>query len=771
MPTPITSHYLRRIIAQLKEKDIDFKPEDNILNDHDRYAYHLQLVMVNDRDSESLDVDIDIHENLIRYIIVAESGVTAGFNITECTIEDAVSHGFRNKNGHSVKINLTIAEPYNMSLPDKLFEASKQLNVLNWRLAPMFLLLWFEYYDSEGKIKNNDQDSILKVYKLNIVEMNNTLTAAGSIYNLDCAISNNLGFTNTYYIIPQTYTIAVGGQATPAQAVAGRPALPNLTGNTIGQFFENLGIELNKFYANLRQGGPPDSPVNQQTAQVVFYEFVVDPELAKQKIKFTPNVNNRRAGFRQVGNVIEITVGRGISIGNLVDDVCSSISDPKFFIADNQSGIINVPWVECVVTNIGWDQLLNDYIRQFTFHINIKQTRRPVPSPIFGRTFQLVEEFERARLQSIDQENLLRKAYLYFYTGNNTEIINLEVKFNHLHVIPQSLTNNTVLPSVFSAQQATLPGVQQALAQRANVENQRTRLGNEVQRLLNNNFTLEERRTVPDLQTYRDTRLAELNRDLVRLDDETARLQRIIADQSLVIFDPFDATRIEAQVGSLGQFIPRTANLREELAQQRQAARQRRPRQEFAEDLTNPSQLVGPAQLTYLADPRDLVNFVRSPNSDAEGESRKLYTNVLSQIYERKSDMVNINMEIRGDPYWLGQDNLERNRILQTNKDAPGALEPNTTLFTSYEPYDAFFVLGFRAGTIPNETTGFMDLNDDVDFFNALYLVVNVTHIFRNGQFIQRLEATRDNLSNLGGNRPAPVAIVPPQGVGPQVVR
>ena len=126
-------------------------------------------------------------------------------------------------------------------------------------------------------------------------------------------------------------------------------------------------------------------------------------------------------------------------------------------------------------------------------------------------------------------------------------------------------------------------------------------------------------------------------------------------------------------------------------------------------------------------------------------------------------------MEIRGDPYWMGWSNLERNERLigalpagnivggQTFKMGPLPEEV-------YDPYDGYFLLAFRAGTIPNEQTGFMDLRDDVDFFNALYLVVQVTHIFRDGKFTQRLEATRDSLSNLGG-------VPPSQPIVPAVVR
>jgi len=170
-----------------------------------------------------------------------------------------------------------------------------------------------------------------------------------------------------------------------------------------------------------------------------------------------------------------------------------------------------------------------------------------------------------------------------------------------------------------------------------------------------------------------------------------------------------------------------------------------------------------PAQLTYIQDPRDIVNAVR-PQTVTDTDVRKVYASVTQQIYARMQDMVNITMEIRGDPYWLGTSNVERDRQLLgiIEQSYAGAQRvPADQTYAVYQPYDAFFLLAFRAGTIPDENTGFMHLRDDVDFFNALYVMVQITHVFKEGKFTQRCEATRDPLSNLGDSR-TEVGTVPP---------
>jgi hypothetical protein len=753
MATPlVTNHYLRRILSELALKGLNFSPEDNMLNSHDRYTYHLQLVLVNDREADEDDIDEKLYLNEVRYVVVAESGVTAGFNIIECEIKDAVSHNFRTKNATSVEVDMVIAEPYNMSLPDKIFESSKQLGNLNWRLAPIFLMLWFNYYDADGNIVANAQRKFFKVYKLNIVDLSNTLTAAGTIYRMKAAVNNNMAFKNSFYLLPQTYTIELGsgriGISDPGGVLPGQNIID--FDKTVGEFFGKLEDELNQFYIDLRSS---QRPQDQQT-QVVIYQFFIEEALRNQKIQFSPQINNRRASFRQVGDKVQFIAGKGISIGALVDDVCASIQDITFFIPDDRSGIIKVPWIECVVKNIGWDYIRNDYIRQFQFYIGVKQTRRAIASQEFGRAFQLVNEFHDARLASINTGTvkLLKKAYLYFYTGNNTEIINLDVQFNALHWIPLPMTNETVLPSAFSALRTSLGDLQSALARRQTALQEYDQTQQELLRLRR----LRAGAQASDAVVL-DTQIAAGERRLREIEQEDEAARRALAQGSLVVFDPNVAQTLEDAYGSFGQTQSPVTGLREQLQRERDAARTRRRRVEFSEDEFSSNNRTLPAQLTYIQDTRDIINQLR-PQTATDTDVRKVYASVTQQIYARMQDMVNITMEIRGDPYWLGASNIERDRqlrsyIQQTYFGQQSGVPVYIDEYAVYQPYDAFFMLAFRAGTIPDENTGFMDLRDDVDFFNALYMMVQVTHIFRDGKFTQRCEATRDLLSNLGDSR------------------
>ena len=58
-------------------------------------------------------------------------------------------------------------------------------------------------------------------------------------------------------------------------------------------------------------------------------------------------------------------------------------------------------------------------------------------------------------------------------------------------------------------------------------------------------------------------------------------------------------------------------------------------------------------------------------------------------------------------------------------------------------------------------------MNKNVDFFNAVYTVIEVTHTFSNGKFLQKLHAIRDALTDLNSAKFAQVTPNNPAGNPP----
>jgi hypothetical protein len=145
-----------------------------------------------------------------------------------------------------------------------------------------------------------------------------------------------------------------------------------------------------------------------------------------------------------------------------------------------------------------------------------------------------------------------------------------------------------------------------------------------------------------------------------------------------------------------------------------------------------------------------------------------MVTSILSQIYDRSGQhLLEVDLEIRGDPYWLGVTDLERTQellgfleTLRANGSLPqrlGVPTTGTVGTTSFSreglvdkhDQDANILLRFRAGAPPREDTGFQNLNEGSTFFYGVYTVIECMHEFKSGKFTQRLKAFRDVLINV----------------------
>jgi hypothetical protein len=110
--------------------------------------------MINDLDARDPAIGEKVALNQVPKVIIAESGVTTGFNITECNITVIPSSNARHRNTQPIDMEMTITEPYSMNLPDRLFDTAKQLGIPNWRLAQHFLEIEFRMINEDGTMAN-----------------------------------------------------------------------------------------------------------------------------------------------------------------------------------------------------------------------------------------------------------------------------------------------------------------------------------------------------------------------------------------------------------------------------------------------------------------------------------------------------------------------------------------------------------------------------------------------------------------------------------------
>lgn len=715
--------------------NVKFDFLENEFNQYDRVAYHFKLLMVNDLDAKDPQIGSKILNNQVRTIIVAESGVTVGFNITEVIIQDSLSPNFRSRSNLTTDISFKLLEPYAMTLPDRLYASSKLLGIRNWRLAPMFLQLEFRYIKNDGTIYQPKGDQkLVKLYSLLIIDFDSQVTAGGSIYDIKCSAQNNLGFRDFFQILPKSQNITLTAS------------------NTVQDFFQNLGRTITDLNLRARQ----QAGTSRVLPAVIEYKFVVrDPELQTQEIDWNPQKNQRRTSFKG-GTGGEITVARGIGVSALVDDILSSLKDKDFFNANKQAGLFKIPIIECVTEIIAWDTALQDYVRRFTYVIGLKQSPRPVPYKEIAQEFEGNSNKQLARLQVLSQN--MKKSYEYLYTGKNTEILNLDIKFNQLHVIVEPVM--ATVPDPQSTDSAQVNPRQQALKDKQQAET-----------------IVKESQQVEPVGNSEEF----FNR-LAAAQEQIARSDAILNDINNNSIIPLDPT------SNVAEFFKKSTSSEQQLAAEAAATEIQNIRKNvnaqkgktlFAEDVSRQLQAL---KLSFASDPRDMQNTqVRSVAGTSQFEdetTRPIVSSILTQIYDRVgSQMLEIDMEIRGDPYWLGITDVERaqelfNVIRQITQPTGQAAEPNTGSsataasnnqklnFVQTFDADTTILLKFRAGAQPDIETGFQQLSTESDFFYGIYTVIQVDHEFKDGKFTQKLKGHRDTLIDLSVIRGAELTTV-----------
>lgn len=795
---------------------LEFEPNSH--NQYDRVSYWFKLSMINDQDAEDADLLNKFLNQGIRQIVIAETGVTAGFNIGDVNIRDAISPSFRNRSSITTEIKFTISEPYGLSLPDKMFAASQQLGIREWRLAPLMLQLEFRYIKNDGTLFTpSGASKLVKVYQVMPISFDAKLTEVGTVYEITAAVKGNLGFSDSFTILPHSYRIstapgpsAPSAAPTPPATPAPGPSAPPTPGpaannsrvavstgnNRVSDFFTNLGNTVTNLYVQYRREN-----ATAPALPILIYKFVVSPELGEQEIDFSSRNNAGNSNFASgASGSGEILVNRGQSVTALVDDILASLKDSSFFIAPNR--LVRIPVIECVSRNVAWDLVLNTYVREFTFFIRVKESNRPVPARNYGEDVQRSGALQVQRMQSLSKN--LKKRYDYFYTGLNTEIINVDISFNQLHMIPLPLAHVTTSPQLGAASEVDVSSLNVAEERSRNIREQAGIVSqsesNIQQAAVQSGGDDIARNQSSETSQLTATRLAELRQRQQVIDERL----RAIATSSVVPFvDPAVNAAVIATLAPVSNATAAAtqfaATLRDIQARNSAQAGLR----QFAEDLSSDLE-ANILRLNYYPDPRDMVNnLARTPVvgvPNTANDTRPLVTTILSQIYDRGSQhLLSVNLEIRGDPYWLGITDLERSkelmqfaRQLQTSTDGvpanlgapqqggtPGANRAGVV--DRYES-DANILLRFRAGSAPRVDTGFMNLRDDSTFFYGVYTVIEVNHKFQQGKFTQELSTFRDPLINVDQLRraeanagsttqPTPVASVQPaQVVGSQPI-
>ena len=721
--------------------------QPNPLNDFANYTYHLRWFITNESDAYSIGKSKNpgpITCDDIQKIVIAESGVTGNFNITEFTINTACAPSAEASNMLPLTWSMTVTEAYGISLVDRIRTSAEALDIINFQKSPYFIEIWFNGYDNDGipiaTGITGSQKSFYRLWRVVITEMTSKTTEVGSTYTISGAIDNDLAFTNQ--------------NATSAAAL-------NIKAKTFGEFLDQLTHQL-----NVHEVDASDNDVT--TVQYVINAPAGDATGIRDWVLHgeKPAENSqRKAPFdvKDTSGTTEITITKGQDIGNIINWVASLSPDANQWLVgrtvdgktiNNVPNIVDHGLIRFFVLHgqteiVGWDSYTGDYIKKITYTLVPYTTvKADLDHPTTVALQQ--KDLQQQKVAKLINNKKVSKVYEYIYTGRNTEIISFDISVKNFWTVAVQ----TFAGQNFYGQQTQGPKVARSSVAYETGKGFNSLQGQQLRAQLS-----ADAKKVDELQNKKE-RTAEDNKALKQAQDVYSADQATLANvqvkehQNSNFF--FDQANRQGELQHLLSGLSATNAAKVNKAIHHYTTREQSIVTTYAEDqalyspvpfpvVVVPQKKPSVANAEQSTDSSKTVSNARDDRNLPLPPSRGLFGTVLGNVRDASSEFIEIELEIRGDPYWLGAGHLEENKIILANAGAITKDQLPNSNTALYHTGDEMMLLTFRTGQPPDNDTGIMDLNGGTSSsFNGLYRVLNVTHHFKMGQFTQTLHASKD---------------------------
>lgn len=751
-----------------------YSPEPNVLDRFANYTYHIRLSMTNDIDAYSLDSSPGSTTSLGRQfqelgkVVVAESGATVGFNIVDFEIENLCSPGPRVQAMQHTNWKMTIREPYGLSLVDRIFSISRTMGVSNHLTAPYFIEVWFTGYNEDGSIATVEmKDEIYRLFRVNITKILSDTSASGTTYSLEGVFDGSFANSDHVAIAPNSI---------------------NITGvQTVGEFFDRLATALNSQQSRLQY----DSTTR------IEYAFQLPNYIRAWRITQTASTSRRNSDIsvsRSNGGLPNISIARGMDINTIVYFVIGLSQEARNFMAgestrpsqNNQAGesraggatsraslrangLANMINIHAQTRLIGFDYLTNDYIRRVTYTLTEYPTTRAVVDAATLRNSQTAQA-QRDRAQTQLSSRRYIKAYEYIYTGRNLEILKLDIRLEltWAAAIPLQQGENTYTNFTVGPQLGQGTAAADILSRFQEQESRRVQARATIQRLQGqspNGLTREQR-------TQREAELATARAELAAA-DRTIRELGINRTGFQILWDNQSAGQQalsnQAALQSIRTGDPRLLQnqaVAEDIAARYRWSQQTRQRRETYLEEVQVTPVLPTSRIPVAMRPNpgptnqtagsggEAAPDQNNPRPGEPPRGRGLVGTILNDVTSAPY-LVEIDLEIRGDPFWLGLGNIAEIRALGNGNNPPPYNQTNGAWFLHGE---TGFLLTFRTGEAPSESSGFMEFADSSIAFAGMYGALRIRSMFREGKFVQVIKAYRDNLLDLQRVNSGPLA-------------
>ena len=400
------------------KEDVIIQWQPNTLTTKQSWTYVLRLTMLSPNDTTNLGYTSTQALNSQNGIVVAETGVTSKFNITNLETTHVVNWTPLARAAYGLTATITITEPLGVTLLDNIVRGAKNLKIKNHLDAAYLLEIRFEANDDED---NNDEGKLPYhfVYAMSITDFTVAVNQGGANYYLKLVEVSQIALRSSVQDLNRSITIKA---------------------TTLGQFVTDLTKRLNE--QSVKQ---TDSTAFPDAYNIIF-------DWSSQKMSqwiFTGNIISAGApkySLDMIGDgVLNSTFHKGSSIVEILSVAIAATKEMQEFPTASGSKAKETTesdekkdsdprlWfriVPDVVYTKNYDSLRNVYQKTFTYRIKLEINDKV--GDMSGGFF-VDKDGQEARLNEFVDNKLLTKKYMYLYTGQNTEVLNFDIKLNNTY--------------------------------------------------------------------------------------------------------------------------------------------------------------------------------------------------------------------------------------------------------------------------------------------------------------------------------------------------
>lgn len=715
----------------------------NILDQYDTSTYHFRLFMVSPKYYMANEVGPESEQ-----IIIAESGGTA-IGIDQVTIKHV--HGYHSSvegSATAQTINITLTQPFSATLIDQLYGASLQLGIPNYTKCPYFLELSFL-----GNTADESAPTLITgkkwIWPMILVKVEADIKANGTRFEIESAVYNDLALSDQANTLMENVTIK--------------------------QAYDTVDTALNNFIETLRL--KEKEKVNRFESLVeneweIKYGGKDGEEIRKSRIiPNTPQEATERQNDLQFtdGTSIQKVIQEILSCSEFLQDRAKTSvnkNENKNDVPDLERKVMKTLYkIHTDVEIIDYDPKRGDYARRYTYIITDYKISTISSSPDEAL---LTEQDSKDRAYFYYYTKKIAKHYNYIYTGKNQDVYDFDIRFNTSWYIPtprqggktthlQSLdqgsrksvkTEDAVNGIVSNFRNATQTGFEPYSVEREDqIKKSIEDVGSSINKAKEEVLSIREK-IASGIKVDGDIeRINSLNESVGQLETQLSELSKIKLDAPSSVIGKLNDVLLEG--------MDRKAKGEKFIDQYYNDTKGAIPFRQYVEDI-NVSEIRGDIQkninklipLTYLEYGEDETS---TSSTQSMEEGRIFFSSLFSQANRTAmSDMITIDLNIKGDPFWLGNSRYKNGKIAShydmINDETMGVVDGNLVQYFTSEKYFLFTARAPQASVIFNETDDAMDNNT---ILNAIYGVITSTHTFQDGLYKCTLNAVRDFLTDI----------------------